>query len=110
MDYADANFFIAQQLLQAFSAWLALLACEDSTLESGYNLYGLVAWMTVTSAIATYISTERGFVARIALSNVSPVSLSVLCKIHTVSNACILPQTNRRALDLGQSISLLHKS
>ncbi len=32
----------------AFSAWLALLACEDSTSESGYNPYGLVAWVTLT--------------------------------------------------------------
>ena len=38
----------------AFSAWLALLACEST---SGFNLYGLVAWLAVTSGIATYIAT-----------------------------------------------------
>jgi len=53
----------------AFSAWLALLACESSTFELSYNLYALVAWMTATSFIATFIATERGFGARIALSN-----------------------------------------
>ena len=53
----------------AFSAWLALLACEDSSFESDYNPYALVAWITITSFIATYVATERGFAARIALSN-----------------------------------------
>lgn len=62
-------FFIRLASLQAFSAWLALLACEDIRFQSEYNPYGLIAWMTVTSFIATYAATERGFGARIALSN-----------------------------------------
>lgn len=57
-------------VLGAFSAWLALLACEDSRFEPyHYNPYGLVAWMTVTSFAATFAATERGFVARISLNN-----------------------------------------
>ncbi len=53
----------------AFSGWLALVVCEDDSFEYTYNTYGVVAWLTITSFIATYVSTERGFAARISLSN-----------------------------------------
>lgn len=53
----------------ALSAWLALVACEDDSYTFHYNTYGIVAWLTITSFLATYISTERGFAARVSLSN-----------------------------------------
>lgn len=56
-------------VLGAFSGWLALLACEDSSSKVKFNPYGILAWMIVTSLIMTFISTERGFGARIALSS-----------------------------------------
>lgn len=51
-----------------FFGWLALLACEDSRFDSGFNPYGLVAWLTITTAGATYSATQRGFFARLGLS------------------------------------------
>jgi len=60
---------MAGTIIGAFSAWLALLVCEDDRYSRQYNTVGIVAWMTITSVIATYISTERGFSARIGLSN-----------------------------------------
>lgn len=51
-----------------FFGWLALLACEDSRFEAGFNPYGLVAWMTITTAGATFSATNRGFFARLGLS------------------------------------------
>ena len=60
---------MAGTIAGAFSAWLALLACEDDRYSRNYNVVGLISWMTVTSIIATYVSTERGFSARIELSN-----------------------------------------
>ena len=60
---------MAGTVLGAFSGWLALLACEDENFTQRYNTYGLVAWLTITSFVATYVSTERGFVARISLSS-----------------------------------------
>mmetsp|Transcript_3384 Transcript_3384/g.3941 ORF Transcript_3384/g.3941 Transcript_3384/m.3941 type:complete len:330 (+) Transcript_3384:3-992(+) len=53
----------------AFSGWLALVACQDDRFEYTYNTYGVVAWLSITSFVATYVSTERGFAARISLSN-----------------------------------------
>jgi len=53
----------------AFSAWLALIVCEDAGFEYSYNAYGLVAWLSISSFLATYVATERGFAARISLSN-----------------------------------------
>jgi hypothetical protein len=53
----------------AFSAWLALIICEDAGFDYDYNTYGLVAWLTISSFLATYVATERGFAARISLSN-----------------------------------------
>lgn len=44
-----------------FSGWIALSAC-------GTNVYGLVAWGTVTTSIATYLGLERGFKSRMGLS------------------------------------------
>lgn len=44
-----------------FSGWIALTAC-------GTNVYGLVAWLTVTTIIATYLGLERGFKSRMGLS------------------------------------------
>jgi len=51
-----------------FFGWLALIACEDSSFDSGFNSYGLVAWLTITTAAATYSATNRGFFARLGLS------------------------------------------
>jgi hypothetical protein len=51
-----------------FFGWLALLACEDSRFEAGYNPFGLVAWLTISTAGATYSATNRGFFARLGLS------------------------------------------
>ena len=51
-----------------FVGWLALLACEDSRFESGFNPYGMVAWLTLTTSVATYSATNRGFFARLGLS------------------------------------------
>ena len=56
-------------IVGSFSAWLALTVCEDDRYDKLYNVPGLVAWMTITSIFATYVSTERGFSARISLSN-----------------------------------------
>ncbi|KAL9181800.1 LOW QUALITY PROTEIN: hypothetical protein ACHAXT_012143 [Thalassiosira profunda] len=53
----------------AFSAWLALIACEDSTFSSQYNSYGIVAWLSVTTVVAIYCAQQRGPAARIGLSN-----------------------------------------
>jgi hypothetical protein len=53
----------------AFSGWLALLACEDRSYEYYHNTYGIIAWLAITSFLAVYVSTERGFAARISLSN-----------------------------------------
>ena len=56
-------------LIGAFSGWLALVACEDSKYDKGYNPFGLVAWMTITSFISVYAATERGFKARISINS-----------------------------------------
>eukprot|EP00536_Pseudo-nitzschia_multiseries_P003499 jgi/Psemu1/323052/estExt_fgenesh1_pg.C_540018 len=53
----------------ALSAWLALVACEDQRFPFHYNTYGIVAWLTATSFVATFVSTERGFAARVGLSS-----------------------------------------
>lgn len=53
----------------AFSAWLALVICEDASFSYSFNTYGLVAWLSITSFIVTFVATERGFAARISLSN-----------------------------------------
>ena len=51
-----------------FFGWLALLACADARFPSGFNPYGLVAWLTLSTAAATYSATNRGFFARLGLS------------------------------------------
>jgi len=37
----------------AFSAWLALVVCKDNSFEYNYNTYGIVAWLSISSIIAT---------------------------------------------------------
>ena len=54
---------------QAFSAWLALIACEDSSSSNQYNSIGIVAWLSVTTVVAIYFAQQRGPAARIGLSN-----------------------------------------
>lgn len=60
---------MAGTIIGAFSGWLALLACEDGSIPHNHNKYGVIAWLSITSTVATYVSTERGFAARIGLSN-----------------------------------------
>jgi len=52
-----------------FLGWVALRVCQDSRFESGFNPYGLVSWLTITSTLATYSATNRGFFARLGLSS-----------------------------------------
>ena len=54
--------------LGGFSAWLAVLACQDSSHRGEINPYGLIAWLTITTSVCVFIVTERGFMARVALS------------------------------------------
>ncbi|VEU40287.1 unnamed protein product [Pseudo-nitzschia multistriata] len=53
----------------AFSAWLALIACANESFTFNYNNYAIVAWLTITSLLATFVGTERGFNARMGLSS-----------------------------------------
>eukprot|EP00578_Thalassiosira_sp_NH16_P010128 CAMPEP_0181121664 /NCGR_PEP_ID=MMETSP1071-20121207/24867_1 /TAXON_ID=35127 /ORGANISM="Thalassiosira sp., Strain NH16" /LENGTH=955 /DNA_ID=CAMNT_0023206515 /DNA_START=190 /DNA_END=3057 /DNA_ORIENTATION=- len=54
--------------LGGFSGWLAVLACQDSSHRGEINPYGLIAWLTITTSVCVFVATERGFMARIALS------------------------------------------
>lgn len=45
-----------------FSGWLAVTACGED------GIYGLIAWLTVFTALGAYIGLPRGFKARIGLS------------------------------------------
>lgn len=56
-------------IIGALSAWLALLACETGRYTNRYNPYGIITWLTVTTILSVYVSTERGFAARVSLSN-----------------------------------------
>jgi len=56
-------------VLGSFTGWLSTIACEDDSFASGLNTYGIVAWLTITSALATFSATDRGFLARVSLAS-----------------------------------------
>lgn len=56
-------------LVGGFSAWLGLTVCASSSYDNEINPYGLIAWMTATTAITIYLGTETGFLARMGTSH-----------------------------------------